>query len=60
MSDTTTEQNWRVMRQDDPGNKFLVQENLSETEARRLADELEARGHKQTYWAEQMPKAVQQ
>jgi hypothetical protein len=49
---------WRVMRQDDNGNVYVVRERLSEAEARALADELERRGHKQTYWVEPMPVAT--
>ncbi|MFH9353001.1 SPOR domain-containing protein [Kitasatospora sp. NPDC017646] len=43
---------FRVMRQDDNGNRFLVAKGLAEAEARRVADEFEARGHKQMYWVE--------
>jgi hypothetical protein len=43
---------WAVHRQDDNGNRFLVQARLSREEAERLVAELEARGHKQVYWAE--------
>ncbi|MFB7906205.1 SPOR domain-containing protein [Kitasatospora sp. NPDC059146] len=43
---------FRVMRQDDNGNRFLVAGNLAEAEAHRLAAEFEARGHKQLYWVE--------
>ena len=50
MSDT--EAGWRIVRQDDNGNRFLVEAGLSEKAARRRVDELTARGHKQTYWIE--------
>ncbi|MFF2750107.1 SPOR domain-containing protein [Kitasatospora sp. NPDC058048] len=43
---------YRVMRQDDNGNRFLVAKGLDRAEARRLADGFEARGHKQMYWVE--------
>ncbi len=43
---------WRVRRVDDNGQVFLVAVAPSEAEARKLARELEARGHKQTYWVE--------
>ena len=43
---------WAVWRTDDNGNTFLVRDRLSHDEANRLATEFEARGHKQTYWAE--------
>ncbi|MER6302268.1 hypothetical protein ABT247_22285 [Kitasatospora sp. NPDC001539] len=43
---------FRVMRQDDNGNRFPVAGGLDRTEAQRLAAEFEARGHKQLYWVE--------
>jgi hypothetical protein len=43
---------WTVYRQDDNGNRFVVQRRLSQEEALRLVAVLEARGHKQVYWAD--------
>ncbi len=43
---------WAVHRQDDNGNRFVVQTGLGREEADRLVAEFEARGHKQVYWAE--------
>ncbi len=43
---------WAVLRQDDNGNRFVVQTGLSREEAERLVAVFEARGHKQVYWAE--------
>lgn len=43
---------YRVMRQDDNGNRFEVARGLERAEAERLAAEFEARGHKQLYWVE--------
>jgi hypothetical protein len=43
---------WAVHRQDDNGNRFVVQKGLSREQAERLVAEFEARGHKQVYWAE--------
>ncbi len=40
------------MREDDNGNRFVVAEGLSESEARGQVGALKARGHKQLYWAE--------
>ncbi|MEM7430931.1 MAG: hypothetical protein AAF351_03210 [Pseudomonadota bacterium] len=61
MSNEPTElrpqRNWSVWRLDDNDNEFVVQANLSEQRARALAQELEDRGHKQTYWAKQEPSA---
>ena len=41
---------WAVWRQDDSGNKFIVEANLTEERARQLVADLESKGHKQTYW----------
>jgi hypothetical protein len=43
---------WRVMRLDDNGNTFIVATKLEEGAARERVDELQRRGHKQTYWCE--------
>jgi hypothetical protein len=43
---------WSVWRVDDNGNVFVVREHLSQAEAQAVADEFEARGHKQMYWIE--------
>ena len=43
---------WTVHRQDDNGNRFVVETGLSREDAERLVAMYEARGHKQVYWAE--------
>jgi len=43
---------YRVVRQDDNGNRFVVQTALSRDEAERLVADFESRGHKQLYWIE--------
>jgi 8-oxo-dGTP pyrophosphatase MutT (NUDIX family) len=43
---------WTVFRVDDNGNQFAVRGGLTRPEADRLVADFEARGHKQTYWAE--------
>ena len=43
---------WTVHRQDDNGNRFVVETGLSCEEAERLVKLLESRGHKQLYWSE--------
>jgi hypothetical protein len=48
---------WVVWRQDDNGNRYVVRRfPASAPDARAaaeaLAAEMEARGHKQTYWVE--------
>ncbi|MGH1365946.1 MAG: hypothetical protein ACRBF0_20475 [Calditrichia bacterium] len=41
---------YALYRQDDNGNVFLIQKNLSRSKATDLMKEYEARGHKQTCW----------
>lgn len=48
-----TSENYEVWRQDDNGNKFVVADNLTRQAADDLAQELEARGHKQVYWVQE-------
>jgi len=43
---------WAVHRQDDNGNRFVVETGLSRQEAERLVAMYEERGHKQLYWVE--------
>jgi hypothetical protein len=43
---------WTVWRVDDSGNVFVVREHLAKEEAQAVANEFEARGHKQMYWIE--------
>ena len=49
---TGSPESWVVHRQDDNGNRFVMQTSLSREEAERLVREFEARGHKQVYWTE--------
>jgi hypothetical protein len=42
---------WTVYRQDDNGNRFVVETGLSRAEAEQLVEIYERRGHKQVYWA---------
>jgi hypothetical protein len=41
---------WAVWRQDDAGNEYLVEANLTESRAREMVSDFDARGHKQGYW----------
>lgn len=41
---------WQLWRQDDNGQKFLVETFSLEQEAQAQLEVLESRGHKQTYW----------
>jgi hypothetical protein len=51
-----SEPKWTVHRQDDNGNRFVVETGLSREDADRLVHMYEARGHKQLYWAEEEPE----
>ncbi|MDF1678804.1 MAG: hypothetical protein P1U32_08945 [Legionellaceae bacterium] len=44
-------QKWSVMRIDTNGNTFKMRDGLTEEQAKKIADEYEARGHHQGYWA---------
>lgn len=46
---------WIVWRQDDNGNRYEVTRKDSRAEAEALATEMDARGHKQLYWASPAP-----
>jgi hypothetical protein len=50
-------QPWRVIRQDDNGNRYLVGRHSTREEAERVIARLEAGGHKQLYWIEDEPEA---
>jgi hypothetical protein len=43
---------WRVVRQDLHGNRYFMTGWVSEQFAKEKAEEYNAKGHKQTYWAE--------
>ena len=45
---------WEILRQDDNGNKFIIQSNLAKEEADRLVAIYETKGHKQMYWSQRM------
>lgn len=51
MSPSIENTSWTVYRQDDTGNQFVVQSDLTRDAAEALVREFEARGHKQHYWA---------
>jgi hypothetical protein len=44
---------WRVVRQDDNGNCYVIAGDLSRAEAEALARMYEARAHKQIYFLEE-------
>ncbi|MBL0212614.1 MAG: hypothetical protein IPQ07_01885 [Myxococcales bacterium] len=46
---------WRVVREDDNGNLYVLADDLDEAGARRLVLEFEARAHKQSYYAVPAP-----
>ncbi len=43
---------WNVLRQDDNGNRFVVETRLSRVAAEQRVAEFESHGHKQVYWLE--------
>ena len=43
---------FELWRQDDNGNKVIVKGGLTESDANCWRDELERKGHKQTYWVQ--------
>lgn len=47
---------WTVYRQDDNGNRFVMEKHISREEAERMVATFEARGHKQLYWMEPDPR----
>ena len=44
---------WQLFRQDDNGQRFLIDEFATEAEARRELQKFESLHHKQTYWLEE-------
>lgn len=44
---------WRVVRQDDNGNCYVVAAGLPRAEAERIARDFEARAHEQIYFVEE-------
>lgn len=54
MNDADTTCPWQVIRQDDNGNRYRVGRYPTRTEAQRIVDSLEDRGHKQLYWVERL------
>lgn len=51
---TAVSRRWRIVRQDDNGNLYVVAEVETEQAARELAAQYEARGHKQMYSVERV------
>jgi len=47
---------WKVCRQDDNGNQYVVEKGLTEAEAYEMLAEFESHGHKQLYWIEAEPE----
>ncbi|WP_151771440.1 SPOR domain-containing protein [Streptomyces abyssomicinicus] len=57
MNDGTITLPWQVIRQDDNGNRYRVGQYATRAEAQKIADTLDARGHKQLYWVERISSA---
>ncbi|MEV5505852.1 SPOR domain-containing protein [Streptomyces orinoci] len=57
MTDNGAALPWLVIRQDDNGNRYRVGRYATRTEAERVADRLDAKGHKQLYIVERVGRA---
>ncbi|WP_372873963.1 hypothetical protein [Pseudomonas sp.] len=53
MSAPNQPRTWCLVRLDDNGNEFVVRADLTRAAAEALARQLEAHGHKQSYWVRQ-------
>ncbi|MGW4028120.1 SPOR domain-containing protein [Streptomyces sp. NPDC004838] len=58
MNDSSAVLPWLVIRQDDNGNRYRVGRYATEGEARRIADTLDVKGHKQLYWVERIDRTT--
>ncbi|MEW2634389.1 SPOR domain-containing protein [Streptomyces sp. NPDC048389] len=58
MNETGAVLPWLVIRQDDNGNRYRVGRYATEAEARKIADSLDGRGHKQLYWVERIGRTA--
>ncbi|GGT40354.1 SPOR domain-containing protein [Streptomyces purpureus] len=54
MNDSGAVLPWLVIRQDDNGNRYRVGRYATKDEAQKIADSLDARGHRQLYWVERI------
>ncbi|MEV7414236.1 SPOR domain-containing protein [Streptomyces sp. NPDC089919] len=54
MNDSGAVLPWLVIRQDDNGNRYRVGQYATRSEAQKVADSLDDRGHKQLYWVERI------
>ncbi|MEV0980728.1 SPOR domain-containing protein [Streptomyces sp. NPDC049915] len=59
MNESTIFLPWLVIRQDDNGNRYRVGRYATRAEAQRVADGLDATGHKQLYWVERIGQHAQ-
>ena len=50
---------WSLLRQDDNGNHFVIEKQLTKQEATRKKEEYEAKGHKQLYWIKEEKPSFQ-
>lgn len=57
MAEPAAEGAWRVVRQDDNGNRYVVSRHQTREEAEQVIARLESGGHKQLYWTERDPDA---
>ena len=44
---------WKLIRQDESGNKFVIDSFESKEKAEQEMEKFQKRGHKQTYWVQE-------
>jgi len=49
---------WQLKRQDDHGNRYVIADFDSKEAASQMMAEYEAKGHKQTYWIEEVSEPL--
>ena len=49
-SDRRSQPIWAILRRDDAGNYFTVEQNLTHTAAEEMVRKFEEAGHKHFYW----------
>lgn len=58
MTDSGAVLPWLVIRQDEGGNRYRVGRYATRAEAERVAEQLDAPGHRQLYVVEKVDRAV--
>ncbi|MBL8168994.1 MAG: hypothetical protein JNJ50_12605, partial [Acidobacteria bacterium] len=50
--------NWQLWRQDDNGQRFLIEEFATEDAAKAALRQFESLKHKQTYWLQELASSA--